>query len=223
MAISLRSIPPWAKITAAAAVLVFLFFFLKSCRKTEYWHGQYDAAQKKVEDLGYTIKDLQVGLSAAEAKTKAQVAELQEEISNRDRVIEGYHGEIDSTNTVIAGLEEKIKDAKTVEEENGLLHEAVAVMKTKDLLRETEIGEYRKQIVSLNQVIEVKDRAYATLKLDYDKAIGGWQAEKDGNQASKDFIKALQKENGLLRFQATVGKLGLAGLAVAGAIFLLSK
>jgi len=223
MAISLKSIPPWAKIAAAAAVLVFLFFFLKSCRKTEYWHGQYDAAQKKVEDLGYTIKDLQTGLSAAEAKTKAQVAELQEEISNRDRVIEGYHGEIDSTNTVIAGLEEKIKDAKTVEEENGLLHEAVAVMKTKDLLRETEIGEYRKQIVSLNQVIEVKDRAYATLRLDYDKAIEGWQAEKDGNKASKDFIKALQKENGLLRFQATVGKLGLAGLAVAGAIFLLSK
>jgi peptidoglycan hydrolase CwlO-like protein len=223
MAISLKSIPRWVKITAAAAVLVFLFFFLKSCRKTEYWHGQYDAAQKKVEDLGYTIKDLQTGLSAAEAKTKAQVAELQEEIANRDKVIEGYHGEIDSTNTVIAGLEEKIEDAKTVEEENKLLHEVVAVMKTKDLLRETEIGEYRKTIVSLNQVIEVKDRAYATLKLDYDKAIGGWQAEKDGNQASKDFIRALQKENGLLRFQATAGKLGLAGLAVAAAIFLLSK
>lgn len=217
---ALKSIPLWAKVAAGFALLIFLAFYFKSCHPSDYWKGQYDLAQEKVKSLSYTVNDLDKIVAGLKAKATQDEATWKKKVADAEGAIGTAQGQADSLATANAGLEDKLAKATTDAEKVPILQDQVKNLKAQITLKDTQLGESRKIIDADKELMGKKDSAFAELNLNYNKALVGWKVEKDANLAGQNLVKALKLENSSLRFQSSVGKVGL-GLAGAAALYLL--
>ncbi len=206
----------YATIAAALLITVSLFGNFRSCRSVDYWKGQAAAAEARVKNLGYTIESLEKATAAMAEENQKEIATLRGMVDSANTVAAGAHAQAEAGESRIADLEKELAAAGTLEERYRIVQAQNVELKRVVEVQKTEIAAKNRIIELKDAEIGVKDRAYSELKLNYDKGIEGWRAEKARADALEKVNVALGQKVTALKLQAFLGKAGAVGLLALG-------